>query len=75
MKAIKGNKEYIIDETQRKHYIDVGYDIVDENGKTINYGRGKIVPYEDYVKACREIERLHERIAELEKGKARKGGE
>lgn len=66
MKAVKGNKEYMIDESQQKGYQDSGFDILDDDGKTIAYGRGKTVPFSDYVKAVEEIERLHKRIAELE---------
>lgn len=42
MRAIKGNKEYIIDESQKKAYQDSGFDIMDDDGKVIGYGRGKI---------------------------------
>lgn len=58
MKAIKGNKEYAIEGAQQKGYQDMGFDIIDDEGKTIAYGRGKTVPYGDYVAAVREIERL-----------------
>lgn len=66
MRAVKGNKEYTIDETQQKGYQDSGFDILDDEGKVIAYGRGKTVPYGDYMKAVKEIERFHKRIAELE---------
>lgn len=65
MRAVKGNKEYMIDESQKKQYQDSGFDIVEE-GEVIAYGRGKTVPYEDYMKAVEEIESLREKIAELE---------
>lgn len=64
MKAVKGNKEYTIDETQKKQYQDAGFDIMEE-GEVIAYGRGKTVPYDDYMKAVKEIERLHDMITEL----------
>ena len=41
MRAVKGNKEYTIDDTQKKAYQDRGFDILDETGTTIAYGRGK----------------------------------
>ena len=44
MRAVKGNKEYTIDDTQKKAYQDRGFDILDETGTTIAYGRGKTVP-------------------------------
>ena len=32
MRAVKGNKEYTIDETQKKGYQDSGFDILDDDG-------------------------------------------
>lgn len=55
MKALKDNKEYTIDETQKTHYIALGYDIRDEEGNVIAYGQGKTVPYEKYA----ELEAAH----------------
>lgn len=66
MKAVKGNKEYTIDEAQQKSYQDAGFDILDEAGTVIAYGRGKTVAYDDYVKAVKEIERLHVIISEID---------
>ena len=48
MKAVKANKEYTISEQVQKRYIADGYDIVDDEGRIIAYGRGKTVPYEQY---------------------------
>ena len=62
MRAVKGNKEYTIDESQQKFYQDGGFDILGDDGKT--------VPYEEHAKAVKEIERLQgiaaERYEELE---------
>lgn len=69
MKAVKGNKEYAIDETQKKQYQDAGFDIV-EDGTVIGYGRGKTVPYDDHMKAVKEIERLQELCAGLQEEKS-----
>lgn len=66
MRAVKGNKEYAIDESQQKSYQDAGFDIVGDDGQVTAYGRGKTVPYDDYMKAVQEIERLQERVADLE---------
>lgn len=74
MRAVKGNREYTIDETQQKGYQDMGFDILDEDGKVVAYGRGKTVPYDDHVRALHEIEKLCEKIAELE-GAAGQGAE
>lgn len=65
MKAVKGNKEYTIDESQQKVYQDGGYDIV-EDGAVIAYGRGKTVPYDDYAEAVRAIADLTDRVAGLQ---------
>lgn len=64
MRAVKGNKEYTIDEAQQKGYQEAGFDIV-EDGEVIAYGRGKTVPYDDHMKAVKEIENLRGIIAEL----------
>ena len=60
MRAVKENKEYTIDEAQQKSYQDGGYDILDEKGNITDYGRGKTVPFEDHMRAVKEIERLQE---------------
>lgn len=66
MKASKNNKEYMIHESQEKSYQEAGYDILDDDGKIILYGRGKTVPYEDYIRACNEVLGLRVRVKELE---------
>jgi len=74
MKAVKRNKEYMIDEKQKKSYQEAGFDIYDDDGKKVAYGRGKTVPYAEYAAlaekaaaAGAENGRLKERVAELEK--------
>ena len=69
MRAVKGNKEYSISETQKKGYQDSGFDILDDDGKVIACGRGKTVPFDDYMRAVREIERLQKLCAELQEKK------
>lgn len=64
MRAAKGNKEYMIDETQQKFYQDSGFDILDDAGAAIAYGRGKTIPYNEYMEAVKEIERLQGLAAE-----------
>ncbi len=64
MKAVKANKIYMIDEAQQKSYQDMGYDILDDDGTTIAYGRGKTVPYDDHMKAVSEIKNLQNLAAE-----------
>lgn len=65
MKAVKGNKEYSIDDSQKKGYQDAGFDIYDENGEAIGYGRGKTVPYDAHMEAVREIERLQAMVEDM----------
>lgn len=67
MKAIKGNKEYDIDEKQKNSYLESGYDIKNDKGEVIAYGRGKTVPYEKYEALEEENKVLKEKIKELEK--------
>ena len=61
MKAIKKNKVYTIDESQKKFYTDSGFDIIDEDGKVIAYGKGKTVPYEQYAALQAEVAELKEK--------------
>lgn len=65
MIATKGNKTYTIDEAQKKHYLDSGFDIQDNSGEVVAYGRGKTVSFDDYMKAVREIEILQGKVAFL----------
>lgn len=64
MRAVKGNREYTIDNTQQKGYQDMGFDILDDDGQVVAYGRGKTVPYEEHMKAVKEIGRLQNLVAE-----------
>lgn len=57
MTAEKGNKVYTISEMEKDAYQSQGYDIF-EDGKMIAYGKGKTVPYEDYMKLKEENEKL-----------------
>ena len=40
MRAERGNKEYVIDETMVSDYQNQGYDIYDDDGKIVAYGKG-----------------------------------
>ena len=66
MRATKGNKEYMIDGSQQKRYQDAGFDILNELGEVVAYGRGKTVPYDEHMRAITEIEVLRKRLADLE---------
>ena len=65
MKAIKGNKEYDIDEKQKNSYLESGYDIKNDKGEVIAYGRGKTVPYEAYMAVVKERDELKARLDAL----------
>ena len=62
MKALKGNKEYLIDEKQQKFYQDSGFDILDDSGAVIAHGRGKKIPYEEYEELLKESAILKEKL-------------
>lgn len=65
MKAVKGNKEYLIDESQKKNYQDRGFDIIDDDGSVVTYGRGKTVPYDEYEKVVAQNKALKEQVEAL----------
>lgn len=53
MKASKGNKVYTISEAQKASFLSQGYDITDDEGTVLEYGR-KTVSYEEYAKLKKE---------------------
>lgn len=69
MKATKGNKTYTISEQEEKRYVLEGFDIQDDNGNIVKYGRGKVVTYEEYQTVLNENKELK---AELEALKVQK---
>ncbi len=75
MKAVKANKVYTIDEVQKAGYIAQGFDIQDDVGTVIAYGKGKTVPYTEYAEAIREIERLQILATELNQQAKASGSE
>lgn len=70
MKAVKANKEYTIAEQDKNRYIAEGYDIVDDDGHVIAYGRGKTVAYEVYKKVLDELNELKAEKSDAEKSSA-----
>lgn len=60
MKAVKENRVYTISETEQDYYNAKGFDIMDDNGEVIAYGRGKTVSYEEYVRIVKELKELKE---------------
>ena len=69
MTAEKGNKVYTITEAEKDNYRSQGYDIF-EDGMMIACGKGKMVPYEDYLKLQEENRELKEKLLALEEEKA-----
>ncbi len=58
MKAVKDNREYTISDSERDYYKKRGFDIKDDSGNIVEYGNGKTVPYEEYMRLKREYEAL-----------------
>lgn len=58
MKAIKANKVYTVDETQKKAYLAQGYDIADDKGNIIERSPSSTVSREEYDKLSAELEKL-----------------
>lgn len=58
MTAEKDNKVYTISENEREQYEVDGFDIRDDSGKVISYGKRKTVPYEEYRKVVNELQAL-----------------
>lgn len=67
MKATRGNKVYTIDETQKAMYQAQGYDIIDDEGKLLQYGAGKTVSYEEYKALEEKVSKLEEDNKNLKK--------
>ena len=65
MTAEKGNKVYTITEAEKDNYRSQGYDIF-EDGKMIACGKGKTVPYENYLQLQKENEELKEKLSASE---------
>lgn len=82
MKAVKGNKVYDVNETTQKSYQEAGFDILDDDGQVISYGRGKTVHFDEYMALKKEKEQLQlenrelkEQLASLERTQADSGEE
>lgn len=65
MKAIKGNKVYTVDENTKSDYLKLGFDILNDKGKIIEYGAGKKIDYNEYAKLKKENEALKKENKEL----------
>lgn len=67
MKATKGNKVYTISEAEKASFLKSGYDIYDDEGELVEYGKGKSVSYEKYVELENKYKALEKENAELKK--------
>lgn len=67
MKAVKANKEYVVTEENKAFYVKQGFDIIDDDGNLVAYGKGKTVPYDDHMQAVKEVERLQKLCMDLQK--------
>ena len=65
MRAVKGNKEYTITETQKYQYVRDGFDIVDDTGKILQAGAVKSVPFTQYQAALDEKAELEKQVQAL----------
>lgn len=66
MKAVKGNKEYNIEESAKEAYRQQGFDIY-ENGVLVEYGAGKTVSLAEYEKvkqAYESVKRAADKLKE-----------
>lgn len=63
--AEKDNKVYVINETEKNYYLKRGFNIVDESGETIEYGKGNEQAIAAELKA--ENEKLKAENEELKK--------
>lgn len=67
MLAEKGNKVYTITEAQVSDYQSQSFDIYNDDGTVIAYGKGKTVSYEDYMNLKTEKEALQKEVLCLQK--------
>jgi len=68
MRAQKGNRQYIITSEQADSYLKQGFDVFGEDGKIIEYGTGKSVPYSDYMEVVNEVQELRAKVEQEDDG-------
>ena len=71
MRAVKENKEYTIEESQKGFYLGQGFDIYGDDGELVEAAPGKTVSYEEYAALQAKLEELE---AELQKAQAQGKG-
>lgn len=67
MKAVKENKVYTITAAEKERYVGMGYDILDDSGKTIEAAHGKSISYDKYLEVVKENDKLKADNAKLKK--------
>lgn len=74
MKAVKANKQYTINETEKSSYLAQGYDILDDDGAVIERSPQAAVSYSEYEKLLNENAALKAENERLKaEGKKKKG--
>lgn len=71
MRAVKENKEYTIEESQKGFYLGQGFDIYNDAGDLVEAGAGKTVSYGEYAALQEKLEALE---AELQKAQLKGKG-
>ena len=67
MKAVKENKVYTITDAEKERYVGMGYDILDDSGKTIEAAHCKAIPDDKYLDAVKGKDKLKAENAKLKK--------
>ena len=71
MRAVKENKEYTIEESQKGFYLGQGFDIYADDGELLEAAPGKTVSYEEYAVLREKLDELE---AELQKAQSQGKG-
>ena len=71
MRAVKENKEYFIDDSQKGFYLTQGFDIYGGDGELLEAAPGKTVSYDEYAALQEKLEALE---AELQKAQSQGKG-
>lgn len=71
MRAVKENKEYTVEESQKGFYLTQGFDIYGDDGGLLEAAPGKTVSYDEYAALREKLEALE---AELQKAQSQGKG-
>ena len=71
MRAVKENKEYFIDDSQKGFYLTQGFDIYGDDGELLEAAPGKTVSYDEYAALQAKLEELE---VELQKAQTQGKG-